>query len=94
MTVVIVAILSIWKKVNKMFVTNSDFEIIETALTTVKEKDIKKALKVIKALKEKKKKDNSRVSKYIAEKRKIDKNYAHTKDIKKLKKVVDNKKKK
>lgn len=77
-----------------MFVTNSDFEIIEKALTTAKEKDIKKALKVIQGLKEKKKKDNDRVSKYIAEKRKIDKNYAHTKDLEKLKKVVDNKKKK
>lgn len=77
-----------------MFVTNSDFEIIEKALTTVKEKDVKKALKVIQGLKEKKKKDNSRISKYIAEKRKIDKNYAHTKDLEKLKKVVDNKKKK
>ena len=77
-----------------MFVTNNDFEIIETALTTVKEKDVKKALKVIQGLKEKKKKDNSRISKYIAEKRKIDKNYAHTKDEEKLKKVVDNKKKK
>lgn len=77
-----------------MFVTKSDFEIIEKALMTTAEKDVKKALKVVSALKEKKKKDNDRISKYIAEKRKIDKNYAHTKDVKKMKKVVDNKKKK
>ena len=71
-----------------MFVTNSDFNTIETALTTVKEKDIKKALKVIKALKEKKVKDNARNTLYISEKRKENKEYARTK------KVVDNKKKK
>lgn len=71
-----------------MFVTNSDFNVIETALTTTKEKDIKKALKVIKALKEKKAKDNARNTLYISEKRKENKEYARTK------KVVDNKKKK
>ena len=62
-----------------MFVTNNDFEIIETALTTTKEKDVKKALKVIKALKEKKKKDNARNTLYISEKRKENKEYARTK---------------
>ncbi len=62
-----------------MFVTKSDFEIIEKALTTTNEKDIKKALRVLQDLKEKKKKDNKRISKYISDKRKIDKNYAQIK---------------